>query len=58
VGCVGPSEASIDNVILEINGDEKHVLSEQVATFDNIAWNGGLSPDWSIFSDGSTFTRA
>ena len=58
VGDVGPTEASIDNVILEINGDETNVLSEQASTFDNIAWNGGLSPDWSIFSDGSIFMRA
>lgn len=39
IGDVRPSEASIDDFVLEVNDQPNNVLDAQASTFDKIAWN-------------------
>lgn len=55
IGDVRPSEASIDDIVLEVNDLSNNILDAQASTFDGISWNNGRSPHWSIFSEGTSF---
>jgi len=57
IGDVRPSEASIDDIVLKVN-NKNNILEGEASTFDDIAWNRGLSPHWSIFSDATSFMTA
>jgi len=54
VGDVRPAEASIKNVVLQINNGP-NLLSDQESSMEGVPFNRGKSPDWEIFTGKTSF---